>query len=329
MDNDSKLRPLYLAKILYEQTDEEHYLTTVQLINILEEKYGISAHRQTIKSEIELLRKFGIEIEEVKSVQNRYNICSREFENSELKLLIDAVESAKFITARKSKELVAKLSSLAGDYGAEKLKRNVCCEGRIKSDNERIYIIVDTINEAINEGKKISFPYFQYNVKKQHQLKHDGEAYVLSPLHLVWNGDFYYLVGVAEDNTIRNFRVDRIAKCPTILEENSSQAPEDFNIDDYINTTFRMFNAEHTDVELLCDNDVIDSIIDRFGENIEITEAATENFKITVNVATSHIFYSWIFGFGGKVIILGPDAVREEYVSMLDKVRESTCLHKK
>ena len=323
MDNDSKLRPLYLAKILYEQTDEEHYLTTVQLINILEEKYGISAHRQTIKSEIELLRKFGIEIEEVKSVQNRYNICSREFENSELKLLIDAVESAKFITARKSKELVAKLSSLAGDYGAEKLKRNVCCEGRIKSDNERIYIIVDTINEAINEGKKISFPYFQYIVKKQHQLKHDGEAYVLSPLHLVWNGDFYYLVGVAEDNTIRNFRVDRIAKCPTILEENSSQAPEDFNIDDYINTTFRMFNAEHTDVELLCDNDVIDSIIDRFGENIKITEAATENFKITVNVATSHIFYSWIFGFGGKVIILGPDAVREEYVSMLDKARES------
>ena len=323
MDNDSKLRPLYLAKILYEQTDEEHYLTTVQLINILEEKYGISAHRQTIKSEIELLRKFGIEIEEVKSVQNRYNICSREFENSELKLLIDAVESAKFITARKSKELVAKLSSLAGDYGAEKLKRNVCCEGRIKSDNERIYIIVDTINEAINEGKKISFPYFQYNVKKQHQLKHDGEAYVLSPLHLVWNGDFYYLVGVAEDNTIRNFRVDRIAKCPTILEENSSQAPEDFNIDDYINTTFRMFNAEHTDVELLCDNDVIDSIIDRFGENIKITEAATENFKITVNVATSHIFYSWIFGFGGKVKILGPDMVREEYVAMLDKARES------
>ena len=323
MDNDSKLRPLYLAKILYEQTDEEHYLTTVQLINILEEKYGISAHRQTIKSEIELLRKFGIEIEEVKSVQNRYNICSREFENSELKLLIDAVESAKFITARKSKELVAKLSSLAGDYGAEKLKRNVCCEGRIKSDNERIYIIVDTINEAINEGKKISFPYFQYNVKKQHQLKHNGEAYVLSPLHLVWNGDFYYLVGVAEDNTIRNFRVDRIAKCPTILEENSSQAPEDFNIDDYINTTFRMFNAEHTDVELLCDNDVIDSIIDRFGENIKITEAATENFKITVNVATSHIFNSWIFGFGGKVKILGPDAVREEYVSMLDKARES------
>lgn len=319
MDNDSKLRPLYLAKILYEQTDEEHYLTTVQLINILEEKYGISAHRQTIKSEIELLRKFGLEIQEVKSVQNRYNICSRDFENSELKLLIDAVESAKFITARKSKALVAKLSSLAGDFGAEKLKRNVCCEERIKSDNERIYIIVDTINEAINEGKKISFPYFQYNIKKQRQLKHNGRAYVLSPLHLVWNGDFYYLVGVAEDNSIKNFRVDRIAKCPKILEENSIPAHEDFDIDDYINTTFRMFNAKHTDVELLCDNDVIDSIIDRFGENIEITEVATEKFKITVNIATSHIFYSWVFGFGGKVKILGPNVVRDEYLNMVKK----------
>ena len=319
MDKDSKLRPLYLAKILYEQTDEEHYLTTVQLINILKEKYGIQAHRQTIKSEIELLRKFGLEVQEIKSVQNRYNICSRDFENSELKLLIDAVESAKFITAGKSKELVAKLSSLAGDFGAEKLKRNVCCERRIKSGNERIYIIVDVINEAINSGKKISFPYFQYNINKQQELKRNGESYVLSPLHLVWNGDFYYIVGVAEDNSLRNFRVDRIAKCPNILEENSLQAPEDFDIDDYINTTFRMFNAEHTDVELLCDNDVIDSIIDRFGVDIEITAAATKKFKITVNVATSHIFYSWVFGFGGKVKILGPEKVKDEYKTMLDK----------
>lgn len=319
MDKDSKLRPLYLAKILYEQTDEEHYLTTVQLINILKEKYGIQAHRQTIKSEIELLRKFGLEVQEIKSVQNRYNICSRDFENSELKLLIDAVESAKFITAGKSKELVAKLSSLAGDFGAEKLKRNVCCERRIKSGNERIYIIVDVINEAINSGKKISFPYFQYNINKQQELKRNGESYVLSPLHLVWNGDFYYIVGVAEDNSLRNYRVDRIAKCPNILEENSLQAPEDFDIDDYINTTFRMFNAEHTDVELLCDNDVIDSIIDRFGVDIEITAAATEKFKITVNVATSHIFYSWVFGFGGKVKILGPEKVKDEYKTMLDK----------
>lgn len=164
MDNDAKLRPLYLAKILCEQTDEEHFLTTAQLIRILGEKYGIRSHRQTIKAEIELLRQFGFEIEEVKSTQNRYNLFGRKFDIPELKLLIDAVESSKFINSSKSKELAEKLSSMAGSYAAASLKRNVSCEGRIKVGNERIYIIVDAINDAINANKKISLQYFQYNV---------------------------------------------------------------------------------------------------------------------------------------------------------------------
>ena len=154
MDNEAKLRPLYLAKILYEQTDEEHYLTTAQLIQILEERYGIKSHRQTIKAEIELLKQFGLEIEEVKSTQNRYNLFGRRFDTPELRLLIDAVESSKFITAAKSKELVDKISSLTSDHIAARLKRNVSCEGRIKLGNERVYIIVDAINEAINSNKK-------------------------------------------------------------------------------------------------------------------------------------------------------------------------------
>lgn len=154
MDNDAKLRPLYLAKILYEQTDEEHFLTTAQLIRILEERYGINAHRQTIKAEIELLKQFGLEIEEVKSTQNRYNLFGRRFDAPELKLLIDAVESSKFITSGKSKELVEKISSLTSEHVAASLRRNVSCEGRIKPGNERIYLIVDAINEAINANKK-------------------------------------------------------------------------------------------------------------------------------------------------------------------------------
>ena len=157
MDSDAKLRPLYLAKILYEMTDEDHYLTTAQLIQILEGKYGIKAHRQTIKAEIEVLKQFGLEIEEVKSTQNRYNLYGRTFDAPELKLLIDAVESSKFITALKSKELVKKISSLASDQVAATLTRNVSCEGRIKPGNEKIYFIIDTINEAINANKQISF----------------------------------------------------------------------------------------------------------------------------------------------------------------------------
>ena len=220
MDNEAKLRPLYLAKILYEKTDEDHYLTTAQLMQILEDKYGIRSHRQTIKSEIELLRQAGLEIEEVKSTQNRYNVFGRKFDLPELKLLIDAVESSKFITQAKSKELVSKLTSLTSEHIAESIKRNITCEGRIKPDNERIYIIVDAINQAINENKKISFQYFNYNVRKEKKLKRDGEPYTLTPLHLIWNGDYYYLVGVYDyEQRLGSFRVDRIAKCPTILSE--------------------------------------------------------------------------------------------------------------
>lgn len=325
MDNDAKLRPLYLAKILYEMTDEDHYLTTAQLIQILEEKHGIKAHRQTIKAEIELLKQFGLEIEEVKSTQNRYNMYGRTFDAPELKLLIDAVESSKFITASKSKELVKKISTLASEQVAATLTRNVSCEGRIKPGNERIYLIVDTINEAINANRKISFQYFQYNVRKEQKLKHNGEPYVITPLHLVWNGDYYYMVGVYDyKQRIGNFRVDRIAKCPVILKEEGTPAPLDFDIDDYINTTFRMFNSEHAEVELICDNEVMDSIIDRFGADVTTYANDMTSFRAVVNVAINHVFYSWVFGFGGKVKIKGPENVCSKYKEMLQAAVNAT-----
>lgn len=318
MDMEAKLRPLYLAKILYEQTDEDHFLTTAQLIQLLEEKYGIKAHRQTIKAEIELLRRFGLEIEEVKSTQNRYNLFARRFDTPELKLLIDAVESSKFITVEKSKELVDKISSLASSHVAISLKRNVSCEGRIKPGNERIYIIIDAINEAINTNKQISFQYFQYNVRKEKKIKRNGEPYVITPLHLVWNGDYYYMVGVYEyKHRLGSFRVDRIAKCPTILKKDGTPAPEGFNIDEFINITFHMFDSKHVEVELICDNDIMDSIIDRFGDDVMTYANDMTSFRAVVNVAVSHVFYSWVFGFGGKVKIRGPENVKERYNEML------------
>lgn len=324
MDNEAKLRPLYLAKILYEMTDEDHYLTTAQLIQILEEKYGIKSHRQTIKAEIELLKQFGLEIEEVKSTQNRYNLYGRTFDAPELKLLIDAVESSKFITSSKSKELVQKISTLASDHIAASLTRNVSCEGRIKPGNEKIYHIVDAINEAINKKNKISFQYFQYNVRKEQKLKHNGEPYVITPLHLVWNGDYYYMVGVYDyKQRIGNFRVDRIAKCPAILNEEGAPAPEGFDIDDYINTTFRMFNSEHAEVELICDNEVMDSIIDKFGTDVTTYANNMTSFRAVVNVAVNHVFYSWVFGFGGKVKIKGPENVKQKYTDMLNEAVKS------
>lgn len=324
MDNNAKLRTLYLAKILYEQTDEMHCLTTAQLMRQLEEKYGISSHRQTIKADIALLNRYGMDIQEIKSTQNRYNLVSREFDVAELKLLIDAVESAKVIPADKSKALVAKISSLAGNYGAAALRRNIRCEGRIRSGNEKILLIIDAVNEAINQERKISFRYFRYNVRKEKELRHGGKEYVITPLHLVWNGDHYYIVGLRNDEgeTVC-FRIDRIAGCPRILEEAGQPAPPDFDVDKFINMTFRMFNGDCRQVELICDNDVMDAIIDRFGEEVDIYERDDGSFEASVNVATTHVFYSWVFGFGGKVKIKGPEEIKKEYAALLKSAEES------
>lgn len=323
MNNEAKLRPLYLAKILYDRTDEDHYLTTAQLIKILEEEYGINSHRQTIKSEIDILKSFGMEIEEVKSTQNRYNVYGRKFDQAELKLLIDAVESSKFITQSKSDDLTEKIRTLTSQYRAKELNRNISVEQRIKPGNEKIFLIVEAINEAINKGKKISFECFKYNVKKQKVIKRE-EPYKITPLHLVWNGDYYYLIGVYDyQNRLGTFRVDRINKIPIILKEDGIAAPEGFDLNQYLNTTFRMFNSEHEEVEMICSNDLMDAIVDRFGEDVVTYTNDMESFRVVVNVTVNHIFYSWVFGFGGKVKIGGPETVKKEYENMVEKAYEN------
>lgn len=319
MDNEAKLRPLYLAKILYERTDEDHYLTTAQLMTILKDEYGINSHRQTIKSDIDILLKFGMEIEEVKSTQNRYNVFGRKFDQAELKLLIDAVESSKFITQSKSNILVEKLGTLTSQYREKELHRNISVENRIKPGNEKIYLILETINEAINKRKKISFECFKYNVKKEKKLKR-AEPYIITPLHLVWNGDYYYMIGVYDyQNRLGTFRVDRINRVPTIMKEDGIPAPEGFDLNQYMNTTFRMFNSEHEEVELICSNELMDAIIDRFGEDVTTYANDMESFRAIVDVAVNHVFYSWVFGFGGKVKIKGPKDVLNGYINMVSE----------
>ena len=326
MDNKSKLRPLYIARILYDMTDEDHYLSTPEIISILKEKYGIEGYRTTITSDIEALIDFGMEIEVIKSSATQYHLISREFDLPEIKLLIDAVESSKFITEKKSKELVSKLGKLASQTQADELKRNLVPEGRIKPDNEYIYYIVDAINEAINTKKKISFQYFEYNVRKQQKPRHNGEVYVFSPYHLVWNGDYYYMIGYSDKhNGIGSFRVDRISKQPKILPDEAVAIPDDFNLSEYINTSFRMYNSEHQEVELICDNSVMDAIIDRFGDDVQTFANDMTSFRAVVNIAVSHGFFSWVFGFGGRVKIKSPEGVRNQYADMIAEAYSEFC----
>ncbi len=320
MDMDAKRRPLILAKVLLERTDEEHYLTTAQLMEILEQEYGIKTHRQTIPSDIDILRSFGMDIQDVMSAQKRYNLVSREFDLAELKMLIDAVESAKFISRKKSEQLVKKLSGLASQYQAKSLKRNISVENRVKYENEMVVLIVDGINEAINRGKKISFQYFKYGSNKKPQLRHEGRPFVFSPHKLVWNGDFYYMVGVFEkEQKIGVFRIDRILNRPEILEEDAIPFPEGFNFNRYLQSSFRMFGTDATPVELICSNDVMDAILDRFGKGAKTFKFDEEHFCVKVDLAVSNVFFSWVFGFGGKVKIHSPDVVRSEYVQMVQQ----------
>lgn len=208
--------------------------------------------------------------------------------------------------------MVSKLTSLVSKHQAAQLKRNLQTTKTIKTDNELIYYIVDAINEAINNGKKISFFYFEYNVKN------NGMAYIVSPYSLIWNGDFYYVVGYSEKhNGVCVFRVDRILKSPTVLNDVIVPQPHDFNITDYTKSVFQMYGNEECEVTLRCDNSLMKYIIERFGEDVQTTAYDMTSFRTIVDVELSPTFYSWIFTFGGKIQILTPDYAKKEYHKML------------
>ena len=321
MDIDGKLRPLYLLRILHDHTDEDHTLSTSQLCHILKEEYGIETFRTTIKTDIEVLQRAGFSVQATRSTQNLYNYIERDFDIPEIKLLIDAVMSSKFITKSKSDELVAKLTELAGPYRARELKRNLVVDGRIKPENEQAYLIVDVINQAINSKKKISFQKVEFNVRKERVLHHGGETYVFSPYSLVWDGDFYYVVGYSDKyQSIGSHRVDRILKRPEILEEAAVPPAIGFDINTYINTMFRMYDADRYEVELQVDNDMMDAIIDKFGTDVTTYACDQHSFRVVATVSVGTTFYNWVFGFRGKVRIKGPEAVRLAYE---ERVREA------
>ncbi len=324
MDIKAKLRPFYVAKLLYEQTDEDHYLTIAQIMEQLERDYGISTSRGTVGDDIKALQELGVEIEVEPSTQKRFYFIGRRFDLPELKTLIDAIESARFIPKEKSATLVEKLGSLTSRYNTEKLVRNVDVENRIKSDNEKIYYIMEALNDAINTQKKVTFQYFTYNVKKEQKLKHDGCVYILSPYKLIWNGDYYYVVGFSEKHEgIGSFRLDRIVRQPQILDEDSVQPPEDFDLNVYLNSMFRMYNRERKQIELICDNSTMDAIIDKFGKDVTVYANDMQSFKAVVTTSLGNVFYSWIFGFGGKVAIKSPQDVRAQYCEMVRKAYEA------
>lgn len=311
---------MLLLKLLFENTDEDHALSTQEIVQLMDKTFSIKIHRTRIPHDVELLEQIGYEIGVVKGRTTRYYYEQQTFELPELKLLIDAVDSSMFITEKKSAELIDKLVSLASPLRAEALTRSVTKSGQKKPTNEQIFYIIDTLNRAIIQQKKVSFQYFTYNLFKDHVLRQDGEPYVFSPYALHWDGDFYYVIGFLEKHlTISNIRVDRIAHTPEILEEDIVPLPPGFDMDAYRARTFRMYNSPLQTVELSCDASVMDAIVDRFGESVDTGIIDENTFSATAEAPINHLFYSWIFGFGGKVRILEPRSVVEEYADMVLK----------
>ena len=324
MENDSRVRLLRILQLL-QDTDEQHPISTAQIDTALRERFGIETYRITIQKDVAALEAAGYDVVTIRTTQNKYYLASRAFELPELKLLIDAVESSKFITERKSRVLVEKLTALAGSHQAGELKRNISISDRIKPKNEQIYYIMDAINEAINQKRKISFLYFAFDGDKRRKLKNDGEQYVFSPYTLTWNGDYYYVVGFSDKHgKVATFRVDRIYSVPKLLEEPVVPRPKDYTIADFSEKAFRLFDKEHERVTLLCDDGMMNTVLDHFGEKIKTERADETHFRTTVEVALSPTFYSWVFEFGGGIRIEAPQSVKEAYHERLRAAMEET-----
>ena len=309
--SNQKLKILYLMKIFLEKTDCDHALTIAEIISELE-KYGVSAERKSLYDDIDNLRDYGLDIETTRDTRVRYYVANRLFELPELKLLVDAVQASKFITARKSGELIKKLESFSSTYEAMKLQRQVYVANRIKAMNESIYYNVDFIHSAINDNRKIVFKYYEWTPEKEKKLRHGGATYCVSPWALTWDDEYYYMIAYdALVDCIKHFRVDKMVKIG-ISEEPREGAKmfEDFDMALYSKQVFGMFGGELTTVLLECDNSLAGVIIDRFGTDVTIMPKG-DKFEASIRVMVSPTFISWALGFGGKLKILSPTGVAE------------------
>lgn len=305
-----KLKLIYLMKIFMEKTDEMHSITMNEIIAELN-AYGVTAERKSIYNDIESLRQFGMDI--IGEQNNRtyyYYVANRQFELPELKLLVDSVQAAKFITAKKSNELIKKIEGLASKYEASMLQRQVYVSQRVKTENEKIYYNVDTIHTAISMNSMISFQYFQWNVEKKMILKKDGNPYRVSPWALTWDDENYYMVAIdADDKIIKHFRVDKMLNIN--IEEKPREGGEHFDVQNadvglYAKKVFGMYSGEEKTAKLECDNDMAGVIIDRFGKDVTLIRKDDKHFTVNVKVIVSNHFISWIFSLGDKVKIVEP-----------------------
>lgn len=319
-----KLKCLYLRQFLLENTDEAHPVTVSQMIDYLA-RHDIAAERKSIYDDIDGLRSYGLDIEYRKAQDGGYFIANREFQLPELKLLVDAVQSSKFLSLRKSNELIAKLEKLASRHEAQALRRQVYVTHRIKNMNESIYYNVDALHSAIAAGSRITFRYFDWDMNGKKKYRHEGKRYRISPWALLWDDENYYLVGYdAEHAERRHYRVDKMESITQTGEERlGKELFAGFDPAAYSRKVFGMYGGEPQKVTLRFESSMSNIVFDRFGRELILTPDREGSFTVTVEVVPSPQFFAWLTGLGAPVKILSPQPIVQQFCDYLQSVLDA------
>ena len=321
-----KFKFTYLMKIMQEKTDDEHSLTMPQIMEELE-KYDVTAERKSIYADFQdMTDKFGVEIiKEQIGRETYYHVGSREFELAEVKLLIDAIQSSKFITQTKSRELITKIKSFVSEHQAKQLQRQVYINDRVKTMNESVYYNVDDIHTAINQNKKIRFKYYKWDINKKLVPRHNGDWFVVSPWALTWDDENYYLVAFDDlDHRVKHYRVDKMMRISIEKEQrDGKEAFKNFDMAEYSKATFGMYQGQKTKVKIRFANYMCGVFIDRFGKDITFRPVDNEHSELYVDVNVSPQFFGWIFSLGKDVKVVGPEEVVEELRAKTEEFLEN------
>lgn len=320
-----KIKLLYLQRLLLERTDEEHPITVAEIIQEME-RYDIRAERKSLYDDLESLRQFGMDVQCRKGKSSGWFVGEREFQLPEIKLLMDAVQSSRFLTQKKSDALIGKLERLASVHQARQLQRQVYVSGRIKVMNESIYYNVDKLHMAVAGQKAITFRYFDYNITREKVFRREGRRYTVSPYGLIWNSENYYMVAFDHLNQdLRHYRVDKMTEIVvTALERQGRQLYPNFQLAQYGQKHFGMYTGQEMTVKLRGRRDMAGVVWDRFGQEVILTPDGEEHFTVTLNVVMSPQFLGWLFGLDGGLVLLAPRQAVELYRQKLLQAREQS-----
>lgn len=319
-----KLKLFRILEIFMRETDEDTGVSIAEIISRLEGEYSIRAERKSIYDDFLALEALGFEVVSLGGKPPKYTLSERIFELPELKMLVDAVESSKFITAKKSREIIAKLEKFAGARHAKELSREVYVEDRIKTENSSAIYTIDTVHTAINENCRISFKYADYNERGEKVIRHGGEVYEVSPIALVWSEENYYLVCYDEIAGVKkHFRVDKMISANLLDKKRSPEGiSERFNPAEYSKRVFGMYGGREELVTLECDKRLAGVVIDRFGTSVRLVPT-DRGFSVSVRVMLSPNFYAWVLSFGKDIVITSPEYVRDDLVNKLREITEN------